>query len=152
MSVPEGKRSKGKLNIETESYKLLDYIFNITSKYYLPQIPGEENIEDDIINEQTKWFAERMRIDMLSCMTNIQEANKTVIEDDDSFYDRRSYQTQAERSIENVLMSATLMYRRKLLKSKRIKAIGEQTARLKRMIQNWRKSDKARYLKTQIEE
>lgn len=46
---------------------------------------------------------------------------------------------------EDVLTSATLMYRRKLIKSKRVKYIGEQIGHLKRMIQNWRKSDKQRY-------
>ena len=68
-----------------------------------------------------------------------------MIEDNASFYERRKYQSQAERAVENVLTSATLMYRRKLIKSKRIKYIGTQIGHVKRMIQNWRKSDKARY-------
>ena len=148
MSVPEGQRSRGKLAIETETEKLLQYIFDVTVKYYLPPEPSEtEKTTNDKILEyaNARWFAEHMRSEMLSCLTNIQIANKIMIEDNLSFYERRRYQTQAERAVENVLTSATLMYRRKLIKSKRIKYIGNQIGHLKRMIQNWRKSDKARY-------
>ncbi len=148
MSVPEGQRSKGKLAIETETEKLLQYIFDVTTKYYLPP----ENAEDkktthDKITEfaNARWLADHMRSEILSCLANIQTANKIVIEDNASFYERRKYQSQAERAVENVLTSATLMYRRKLIKSKRIKYIGTQIGHVKRMIQNWRKSDKARY-------
>lgn len=148
MSVPEGKRSRGKLAIETETEKLLQYIFDVTVKYYLPPEPTDnDKITQDKLKEyaNSRWFAEHMRSEMLSCLANIQTANKIVIEDENSFYERRRYQTQAERAVENVLTSATLMYRRKLIKSKRIKYIGTQVGHLKRMIQNWRKSDKARY-------
>ena len=64
MSVPEGQRSKGKLAIETETEKLLQYIFDVTTKYYLPP----ENAEDkktthDKITEfaNARWFADHMR-------------------------------------------------------------------------------------------
>lgn len=148
MSVPAGKRSRGKLAIETEADKLLQYIFDVTVKYYLPPESAEnEKVTQDKLREyaNARWFAEHMRSEMLSCVANIQTANKIVAEDNESFYDRRKYQIQAERAVENVLTSATLMYRRKLIKSKRIKYIGEQVGHLKRMIQNWRKSDKSRY-------
>lgn len=150
MSVPEGKRSRGKLAIETEADKLLKYIFDITTKYYLPPANNEnEKITQDKMTEyvNARWFAEHMRSEVLSCLGNIQIANKITVEDEESFYTRRRYQAQAERSLESILTSATLMYRRKLIKSKRIKYVGEQIGHLKRMIQNWRKSDKARYVK-----
>ena len=106
MSVPEGQRSKGKLAIETETEKLLQYIFDVTTKYYLPP----ENAEDkktthDKITEfaNARWFADHMRSEILSCLANIQTANKIVIEDNASFYERRKYQSQAERAVENVL-------------------------------------------------
>lgn len=148
MSVPEGKRSKGKLAIETEADKLLQYILDVTVRYYLPpENTGDaKDIRDKLVEHaNARWFAEHMRDEMISCMTNIQTANKIVIEDDETFRRRRAYQAQAERSLENVLTAATLMYRRKLIKSKRIKYIGGQINRLKYMIQNWRKTDKARY-------
>ncbi len=149
MSVPEGKRSKGKLTIETEGEKLLQYILDVTIKYYLPiPIIDDEKIMRDKMVEyaNAKWFAERMRSEMLSCLASIQTANKVKVTNEVSFYERRAYQAQAERSAENVLTAATLMYRRKLIKSKRVKYIGQQIARLKYLIQNWRKSDKARYV------
>lgn len=148
MSVPEGQRSRGKLAIETEADKLLQYIFDITVKYYLPPDSAESDkvVRDKLLEyANARWFAEHMRSEMLSCLANIQTANKIVIEDNASFYERMKYQAQAERAVENVLTSATLMYSRKLIKSKRIKYIGNQIGHLKRMIQNWRKSDKARY-------
>lgn len=148
MSVPEGKRSKGKLTIETEGEKLLQYILDITIKYYLPTpiIDDEKIMRDKMVEyANAKWFAERMRSEMLSCLANIQIANKIKVTNEESFYERRAYQAQAERSAENVLTAASLMYRRKLIKSKRVKYIGQQIAHLKYMIQNWRKSDKARY-------
>jgi len=148
MSVPEGQRCRGKLAIETEADNLLQYIFDVTVKYYLPPEPSEDaKITRDKMLEyaNSKWFADNMRSKMLSCVSNIQTANKIVIEDNASLYERRKFQSQAERAVEDVLTSATLMYRRKLIKSKRVKYIGEQIGHLKRMIQNWRKSDKQRY-------
>lgn len=149
MSVPEGKRSKGKLTIETEGEKLLQYILDVTIKYYLPiPMTDDEKIMRDKMVEHAnaKWFAERMRSEMLSCLASIQTANKVKVTDEQSFRERRAYQAQAERSAENVLTAATLMYRKKLIKSKRVKYIGQQIARLKYLIQNWRKSDKSRYI------
>ena len=149
MSVPEGQRSRGKLAIETDAEQLLNYILDITIKYYLPPEPSDtEKTTQDKIREyaNAKWFVEQMRSEMLSCLSNIQTANKIIVEDNNTFYNRRRYQEQAERAVENVLTAATLMYRRKLIKSKRIKYIGEQVGSLKRKIQNWRKSDKARYM------
>lgn len=148
MSVPEGKRCKGKLTIETEAEALLNYIIDITTRYYYPpDVTDSEGLDKsnlaDYVN--AKWFAERMRVEALDCLSQIQEANKTVVKNDESFYKRRSHQGQAERSIERVLTAATLLYRKKLMKSKRIKYIGEQVGHLKRMIQNWRKSDSAKY-------
>lgn len=151
MSVPEGKRCSGKLTIETEGEKLLQYILDVTVKYYLPvpNVEDDKSVRDKLIEHaNARWFAERMRSEMLSCLANIQTANKIKIIDEESFYERRSHQSQAERSVENVLTAASLMYRRKLIKSKRVKYIGHQIARLKSMIQNWRKSDKVRYNKT----
>lgn len=148
MSVPEGKRCKGKLTIETEGEKLLQYILDVTIKYYLPIpiVKDEKTMRDKLIEyTNAKWFAERMRSEMLSCLANIQTANKIKVTNEESFYERRTYQAQAERSAENVLTAASLMYRRKLIKSKRVKYIGQQIAHLKYMIQNWRKSDKVRY-------
>ncbi len=151
MSVPEGQRSRGKLAIETEAENFLQYILNITTRYYLPyDAKKTQQTEEDLrAYTDAKWFAECMRSEALSCLSNIQTANKIVIEDDESFNTRRRYQTQAERAIENVLTAASLMYRRRLIKSKRIKYIGTQIGHLKRMIQNWRKSDKARYTKSE---
>lgn len=149
MSVPEGKRSKGKLTIETEGEKLLQYILDVTIKYYLPIpiIDDEKTMRDKMVEHaNAKWFAERMRSEMLSCLASIQTANKVKVTDEQSFRERRAYQAQAERSAENVLTAATLMYRKKLIKSKRVKYIGQQIARLKYLIQNWRKSDKSRYI------
>lgn len=145
MSVPEGKRCKGKLTIETEAEALLDYIFDITTRYYYPN-----NKESDALAEyvNAKWFAEKMRAEALDCLSNIQMANKIMVKNDESFYLRKTYQGLAERSIERILTAASLLYRRKLMKSKRIKYIGEQVSHLKRMIQNWRKSDSAKYSST----
>ncbi|MBQ7718753.1 MAG: hypothetical protein IJT38_05580 [Clostridia bacterium] len=151
MSVPEGQRSKGKLAIETETEKLLQYIFDVTTKYYLPPEKSDnEKVMRDKITEfaNARWLADHMRSEILSCLANIQTANKIKIEDNISFYERRKYQAQAERAVENVLTSATLMYSRKLIKSKRVKYIGIQIGHIKAMIQNWRKSDKSRYTKT----
>ena len=151
MSVPEGQRSRGKLAIETEAENFLQYILNITTKYYLPYDANKTQPTEDEIRAyvDAKWFAECMRKEALSCLSNIQTANKIVIEDDETFHERRRLQTQAERDIENVMTAASLMYRRKLIKSKRIKHIGTQIGHMKRMIQNWRKSDKARYTKSE---
>ena len=148
MSVPEGKRCKGKLTIETEGENLLQYILDVTIKYYLPipTVSDEKALRDRLVEyANAKWFAEHMRSEMLSCLANIQTANKIKVMDEESFYERRAHQAQAERSAENVLTAASLMYRRKLIKSKRVKYIGQQIAHLKYMIQSWRKSDKARY-------
>lgn len=148
MSVPEGQRSKGKLAVETETEKLLQYIFDVTTKYYLPPETAESEKEmRDRITEfaNAKWLADHMRSEALSSLANIQTSNKITVEDYSMLCERRKYQAQAERAIENILTSATLMYRRKLIKSKRIKYIGVQIGHIKKMIQNWRKSDKARY-------
>ncbi|MDO4562221.1 MAG: hypothetical protein Q4C12_00145 [Clostridia bacterium] len=147
MSVPEGKRKIGKLTIETEGEKLLQYIIDVTVKYYLPPT-HEDNISSQskiVEYANAKWFAECMRSEMLSCLSNIQAANKIVVLDEESYHERRLCQTQAERCVEKVLTASTLMYRKKLIKSKRIKFIGQQIYHIKRMLQNWRKSDKARY-------
>lgn len=148
MSVPAGQRSTGRLAIETEGEKLLQYILDVTVKYYLPipVVEDEKEARDKMVEyANARWFAEHMRSEMLSCLANIQTANKIKVIDDDTFCSRKNYQTQAERAAENVLAAATLMYRRKLIKSKRVKYIGQQIAHMKRMLQNWRKSDKSRY-------
>ena len=148
MSIPEGQRSTGKLAIETEVENLFEYIIDITSNYY---IPPESITDTKIMNDRlktytnTRWFVERMRSNVLTCLTNVQVANKIKVEDSESYYMRKLYQNQAERSIESVLTIITIMYRKKLIKSKRIKYIGNQIKHIKIMIQNWRKSDKQRY-------
>lgn len=143
MSVPEGKRCKGKLTIESEASELLNYIIDITTRYYYPAKQEDANVVEFA---NAKWFAEKMRSDALDCLSNIQIANKIMIKDEESFYLRKSYQGQAERSIERMLTAASLLYRKKLMKSKRIKYIGEHASHLKKLIQNWRKSDSAKYL------
>ena len=151
MGVPEGKRSKGKLNIETECFMMLDYIFNITSKYYQPPVLSPEMTDaekQEAYNEseQCKWFAEAMRGFSLDCLSQIQEANRIVVgENEDELYDRKKHQDNAERALENLQCAAYVMYRKKKLKSKRLKNIGEQIGGLKRKIQNWRKSDRRRF-------
>lgn len=150
MSVPEGKRSKGKLAIETEAFKFLDYIFSITTRYYQPLNPPKDIPEDALLGfyaeyEQGKWFAEKMRNSALDCLSQLQEANRIMVKSDEEQYERRKHQDNGERALENLLSAATVMYRKKMLKSKRLKTIGTQTADLKRMIQNWRKSDKRRF-------
>ena len=147
MSVPEGKRSKGKLAIETDVMRLLDYIFNITAKYYRPFVPveGEDNTDAQSEHEQAKWFAEKMRNEVSACICHVQEANRIHIVDEQTLSDRRNQQGFAERSLENLLSSATVMYKKKKLKSKKLKKIAEDVLELKQKIQNWRKSDNSRY-------
>ena len=148
MSVPEGKRSKGKLSIETEAFKFLDYIFNITTKYYLPP-EINEGIDERLVlqeYEQAKWFAEKMRNLAVDCLSQVQEANRLIVDETlDLLYERKKHQDNAERSLENLLAVATVMYRKKKIKSKRFKNIGVEVGVLKRKIQNWRKSDKRRF-------
>lgn len=148
MSVPEGKRSKGKLSIETEAFKFLDYIFNITTKYYLPP-EINEGIDERLVlqeYEQAKWFAEKMRNLAVDCLSQVQEANRLIVDETlDLLYERKKHQDNAERSLENLLAVATVMYRKKKIKSKRFKNIGVEVGVLKRKIQNWQKSDKRRF-------
>lgn len=148
MSVPEGKRSKGKLNIETEVFKFLDYICDITTKYYLPPEfeAGDDKRQIMQEHEQCKWFAERMRSMALDCLSQIQEANRIIVGDDsEALYERKKYQDKAERALENLHAAASVMYRKKKLKSTRLKKIGTDVGDLKRKIQSWRKSDKYRF-------
>jgi len=154
MSVPEGKRSKGKLNIETEAFKFLDYICDITTKYYLPPEISDGDDKDKILqeHEQCKWFAERMRSMALDCLSQIQEANRIILDDDaEALYERKKHQDAAERALENLHAAASVMYRKRKLKSTRLKKIGTDVGEMKRRIQNWRKSDKYRFTHTNKE-
>lgn len=148
MSVPEGKRSKGKLNIETEAFKFLDYICDITTKYYLPPEFEDGDDKNKIIqeHEQCKWFAERMRSMALDCLSHVQEANRIIVDDDiEALNERKKFQDRAERALENLHAAASVMYRKRKLKSTRLKKIGTDVGDLKKKIQSWRKSDKYRF-------
>lgn len=91
MSVPEGQRGTGKLEVIVKSLELSDYTLKITAnpKVFLPEY--QKSITDDI-----------NRI-ALSIYVDVWTANNIMVKSADDLAERRRLQERAARNCNNLL-------------------------------------------------
>lgn len=117
MSVPEGLRGTGRLEVIEKALDLADYTITITanSKIFLPEY--QKSLTDDI-----------NRI-ALAIYVDAWTANNIKVTNEESYMERRRLQ---ERKVFH-------------LKLKRIKFWGEKTLNVRGLLRAWRESDYKRY-------
>lgn len=137
MSVPEGQRGTGKLEVIVKSLELSDYTLKITAnpKVFLPEY--QKSITDDI-----------NRI-ALAIYVDVWTANNIMVKSADDLAERRHLQERAARNCNNLLALMQLAQKLFHLKLKRIKYWGEKTIAARNLIRAWKESDYKRYAKMQ---
>lgn len=137
MSVPEGQRGTGKLEVIVKSLELSDYTLKITAnpKVFLPEY--QKSITDDI-----------NRI-ALAIYVDVWTANNIMVKSAEDLAERRRLQERAARNCNNLLALMQLAQKLFHLKLKRIKYWGEKTITARNFIRAWKESDYKRYAKLQ---
>ena len=133
MSVPEGLRGTGRLEVIEKALDLADYTITITanSKIFLPEY--QRSLTDDI-----------NRI-ALAIYVDAWTANNIKVTNEESYMERRRLQDKAARNCNNLLALMQLAQKVFHLKLKRIKFWGEKTLNVRSLLRAWRESDYKRY-------
>lgn len=133
MSVPEGLRGTGRLEVIEKALDLADYTITITanSKIFLPEY--QRSLTDDI-----------NRI-ALAIYVDAWTANNIKVTNEESYMERRRLQERAARNCNNLLALMQLAQKVFHLKLKRIKLWGEKTLNVRGLLRAWRESDYKRY-------
>lgn len=133
MSVPEGLRGNGRLEVIEKALDLADYTITITanSKIFLPEY--QRSLTDDI-----------NRI-ALAIYVDAWTANNIKVTNEESYMERRRLQEKAARNCNNLLALMQLAQKVFHLKLKRIKFWGEKTLNVRSLLRAWRESDYKRY-------
>lgn len=133
MSVPEGLRGTGRLEVIEKTLDLADYTITITanSKIFLPEY--QRSLTDDI-----------NRI-ALAIYVDAWTANNIKVTNEESYMERRRLQERAARNCNNLLALMQLAQKVFHLKLKRIKFWGEKTLNVRSLLRAWRESDYKRY-------
>lgn len=129
MSVPEGLRGTGRLEVIEKALDLADYTITITanSKIFLPEY--QRSLTDDI-----------NRI-ALAIYVDAWTANNIKVTNEEGYMERRRLQERAARNCNNLLALMQLAQKVFHLKIERIKFWGEKTLNVRGLLRAWRESD-----------
>lgn len=133
MSVPEGLRGTGKLEVIEKALDLAEYTITITanSKVFLPEY--RRSLTDDI---------NRIALDIY---VDAWTANNIMVKNGENYMERRHLQEKAARNCNNLLALMQLAQKVFHLKLKRIKYWGEKTINVRGLLRAWKESDYKRY-------
>lgn len=139
MSVPEGQRGHGKLEVLIKAKNLASYTIKIccNEKVFTPQY--QNAITNDLIQTATNIFKYGWM------------ANNIMVEDKDEqmkrekYLQRRKLQEMAALECNNLLALMQIAQEVFHLKTKRIKYWGENTIEVRKMLRGWIEADKKRY-------
>lgn len=135
MSVPEGLRGTGRLEVIEKALDLADYTITITAnpKIFLPEY--QKSLTDDI-----NRVALAIYIDAWT-------ANNILVRNAEDFVERKRLQERAARNCNNLLALMQLAQKVFHLKLKRIQFWGEKTINARNLLRAWKESDCKRYSK-----
>ena len=135
MSVPEGLRGTGRLEVIEKALDLADYTITITAnpKIFLPEY--QKALTDDI-----NRIALAIYIDAWT-------ANNILVRNAENFAERKRLQERAARNCNNLLALMQLAQKVFHLKLKRIQFWGEKTLNVRNLLRAWKESDYKRYSK-----
>ena len=133
MSVPEGLRGTGRLEVIEKALDLADYTITITEnpKIFLPEY--QKALTDDI-----NRIALAIYIDAWT-------ANNILVRNAEDFAERKRLQERAARNCNNLLALMQLAQKVFHLKLKRIQFWGEKTLNVRNLLRAWKESDYKRY-------
>ena len=133
MSVPEGLRGTGRLEVIEKALDLADYTITITAnpKIFLPEY--QKALTDDI-----NRIALAIYIDAWT-------ANNILVRNAENFAERKRLQERAARNCNNLLALMQLAQKVFHLKLKRIQFWGEKTLNVRNLLRAWKESDYKRY-------
>lgn len=133
MSVPEGLRGTGRLEVIEKALDLADYTITITAnpKIFLPEY--QKALTDDI-----NRIALAIYIDAWT-------ANNILVRNAEDFAERKRLQERAARNCNNLLALMQLARKVFHLKLKRIQFWGEKTLNVRNLLRAWKESDYKRY-------
>lgn len=133
MSVPEGLRGTGRLEVIEKALDLADYTITITAnpKIFLPEY--QKALTDDI-----NRIALAIYIDAWT-------ANNILVRNAEDFAERKRLQERAARNCNNLLALVQLARKVFHLKLKRIQFWGEKTLNVRNLLRAWKESDYKRY-------
>lgn len=137
-NVPEGKRGKQELEVDTKAQRLHKYVEILcqNEKKFYPS---------DGINYC--WLGNKMLAASADLLCYIRMANKINVADDD----RTRLQLNALAKTEQLLALGQIAYENGVLKSKSVKTYTQWIIDVKDLIVRWRKSDKERNLKSRTD-
>ena len=135
MSVPEGKRTESKLEVQTKSKELARYTTSICSN-------------EKIFPKRDRWIiTNRIATIALTIMEEVDTANSIYVSTKGDYDLRRRSQTIALSYTARLLGLMELAYLKYSIDSKRIRYWTQLVIDTRELIKKWRKSDADRYKK-----
>ncbi len=135
MSVPEGKRTESKLEVQTKSKELARYTTSICSN-------------EKIFPKRDRWIiTNRIATTALTIMEEVDTANSIYVSTKGDYDLRRRSQTIALSYTARLLGLMELAYLKYSIDSKRIRYWTQLVIDTRELIKKWRKSDADRYKK-----
>ncbi|NCB02953.1 MAG: hypothetical protein EOM67_12405 [Spirochaetia bacterium] len=135
MSVPEGKRTESKLEVQTRAKALA---------VYTVQICGNEKV----FPKRDRWvITNRIVSTVLEIMEQVDVANDIYVSVPGDFELRRRSQTIALSSTAKLLGLMELAYIKYSIDGKRMSYWTQLVVEVRELIKKWRQSDKNRYSK-----
>lgn len=135
MSVPEGKRTKSKLEVQTKAIELVIYTTTICS--------NEKNFP-----KRYRWaITNRIVESAWTIMDEINTANDIYVSTKGDYDLRRRSQTTALSYTARLLGQMMVAYEKFNIDSKRIKYWTQLVLDTRELVKKWRKSDGDRYKK-----
>jgi len=133
LAVPEGKRSKSKLEVQTKAIELAKYTITICS--------NEKHFP-----KRYRWCLTSKIVDAATeIVGDINTANSIYVTTKGDYELRRKYQTNALAYTARILGLIQLAYVQFSIDGKRIKHWTQLVVDVRELLKMWRKSDRQRY-------
>ena len=133
MSVPEGKRTESKLEVQTKARELAKYTTEICSN-------------EKVFPKRDRWcITNRIVNVVLTIMEEVDTANDIYVSTRGDFVLRRKSQTIALSHTARLLGLMQLAYEKYNIDDKRIKHWTQLVVDVRELIKKWRQSDSDRY-------
>jgi hypothetical protein len=133
MAVPEGKRAKSKLEVQTRAKELALYTVTICSN-------------EKTFPKRDRWvLTNRIVSTAIAIMEEVDTANSIFVTDASDYTLRRQSQTLALAYTAKLLGLVELAYLKYHIDSKRIEHWTRLIVNVRDLIKGWRNTDKSRY-------
>lgn len=134
MSVPEGKRTESKLEVQTRARELAKYTMTICNN-------------EKVFPKRDRWLlTNRIVSTTLTIMEEIDLANDIRVTNKNDYEIRNKSQTVALASTAKLLGLMELAYSKYSISSEKIRYWTGLVVQLRQLIIKWRQSDKKRYV------